>query len=490
MTTIAWTNERRKLSDLQPWPRNPRTINNAQAERLVESFGDFGQVETLAIGPDGEIYNGHQRLAVLAQENGLDHEVDVRVASRPLSEKEREKLTVYLHKGAAGEWNFDLLADFDMDDLLDWGFEAWELGLDEPEPELAGTDTEPQINRADELRQEWGTESGQMWQLGAHRLICGDCTNANVVKRLLGGEKARMIFTDPPYGIGKDIENDELTGQKRLDFYRRWTDVALCHAIENAYVYVWGYFDTLSDYWQEVIKPRGDCNFRNFIVWSKNSVQGINSEEFRQFPENYEACLLYIFGQPFQNGPWSTSPNAGHYWGGFDPIRSYLDGERQKMGWDIPFVKKLVGHSDISRDHWFNKSQWSMPTREVYEIFRRQAKGEAFGREYDDLRREYDDLRGHFDNTNGYTDLWQFDRLTSHELHPTVKPLEVCERGIISTSKEEEIVLDCFVGSGTTIIAAHNLGRIARAVEISPAYCAVVLQRFLDHTGITPELLP
>lgn len=120
---ITWTNEKRKLSDLTPWERNPRQIQDAQAERLVDSVETFGQVETLAIGPDDELYNGHQRLGVLAEKYGPDYEVDVRVASRPLTEKEREKLTVYLHEGAAGQWDFDALLDWDFDDLVSWGFE-------------------------------------------------------------------------------------------------------------------------------------------------------------------------------------------------------------------------------------------------------------------------------------------------------------------------------------------------------------------------------
>lgn len=128
---IVWTNERRRLGDLVPWPRNPRQIKRAEARRLVASVDEFGQVETLAIGPGDTVYNGHQRLNVLMAEHGPDFEVDVRVSSRPLSEKEREKLTVYLHRGAAGAWDFDLLAnEFDADELIEWGFEAAELGID------------------------------------------------------------------------------------------------------------------------------------------------------------------------------------------------------------------------------------------------------------------------------------------------------------------------------------------------------------------------
>lgn len=127
---MQWKNEKRRLADLQPWARNPRQITHGQAERLVDSFGEFGQIEPLAIGPDNEVYNGHQRLAVLLQEHGPDYEIEVRVATEALTESQREKLTIYLHKGAAGDWNFDTLAnEFELEDLLEWGFEEWELGL-------------------------------------------------------------------------------------------------------------------------------------------------------------------------------------------------------------------------------------------------------------------------------------------------------------------------------------------------------------------------
>jgi len=131
---ITWANERRKLEDLIPWPRNPRQIKQDQAKRLGESLDDFGQVDIIAIGPGNEVYNGHQRLNVWAEQHGPEFEVDVRVASRELSEKERERLTVLLHKGAAGEWDFDALAnEFELDELLEWGFTPFELGMDAEE---------------------------------------------------------------------------------------------------------------------------------------------------------------------------------------------------------------------------------------------------------------------------------------------------------------------------------------------------------------------
>lgn len=141
MPNITWTNDTRRLRDLIAWERNPREINKRETERLGESLQEFGQIQTIAVGPDNEVYDGHQRKAVwsLLPQFGPDYEIDVRVASRPLSEKERQKLVVFLHKGTIGDWNFDELANsFELPELLEWGFEEAELQLDWGSDEAGG----------------------------------------------------------------------------------------------------------------------------------------------------------------------------------------------------------------------------------------------------------------------------------------------------------------------------------------------------------------
>ena len=133
MDRLSWSNETRRLGDLAPWPSNPRQIRKEDAERLAESLDEFGQVQTIAIDPDGEIVDGHQRQNVWGalEKYGPDYTVDVRVASRKLTEKERQKLAVYLHQGAVGEWDFDELANWDVEiaELVAWGFTEDELQL-------------------------------------------------------------------------------------------------------------------------------------------------------------------------------------------------------------------------------------------------------------------------------------------------------------------------------------------------------------------------
>lgn len=123
---LTWANERRRLRELVAWEHNPRQIGKAQAARLTDSLEQFGQIHAIAIGPDGEIYDGHQRTNVWAAVDkfGPDYEVDVRVASRPLTEAERRKLVTYLHSGTTGDWDWDALSGWDVGELVTWGFDA------------------------------------------------------------------------------------------------------------------------------------------------------------------------------------------------------------------------------------------------------------------------------------------------------------------------------------------------------------------------------
>lgn len=120
---LSWSSGRRRLGDLVGWELNPRQADEKHVARLVESHEEFAQIETLAIGPNNEIYNGHQRLQAWLTRYGEDHQVDVRISSRPLTEQERKKLVIFLHASTVGEWDFEKLQGFDLDELLDWGFE-------------------------------------------------------------------------------------------------------------------------------------------------------------------------------------------------------------------------------------------------------------------------------------------------------------------------------------------------------------------------------
>lgn len=122
VSEFIWVNDNIRLGDIDPWEYNPRLSTKKQAERIVQSHNDFGQVDVFAVGPRNEagkypLYNGHQRHSAWLAEFGPDYMVDVRRCSRELTTEERQALTGYLHSGAVGSWNWDILPSIDQDIL-------------------------------------------------------------------------------------------------------------------------------------------------------------------------------------------------------------------------------------------------------------------------------------------------------------------------------------------------------------------------------------
>lgn len=124
MTDITWQPVTVALSSLTPWERNPKRISKAHAQRLLDLWQRLGQFQTIAIGPGGEVYDGHQRLSVLKAAHGARFEVQALQASRALSEKEREELTIAAHVGTTGSFDWDALSGWDAGDLQAWGFDS------------------------------------------------------------------------------------------------------------------------------------------------------------------------------------------------------------------------------------------------------------------------------------------------------------------------------------------------------------------------------
>jgi len=214
MTDITWTNDTRKLSDLVPWERNPKRISKTHAARLLELWERLGQFQTIAIGPSGEVYDGHQRLSVLKAAHGGKYEVQALQSSRALTEKEREELTVAAHVGTVGQFDWDALSGWDVGDLQQWGFDTetlanWQTDIGalrtmlDAEAAPVGDDPGAQVDKAAELREKWGVNPGDLWALGEHRLICGDCTDREVVAKVMD-EIPGICVTDPPYGVNYD----------------------------------------------------------------------------------------------------------------------------------------------------------------------------------------------------------------------------------------------------------------------------------------------
>jgi DNA modification methylase len=467
---------------------------------MVEaSLRETGAGRSIVVDKDGRIIAGNKTLEAWADIAGADDVVIVPTDGTKLVVVQRQdldlnddtgmarKLAIYDNRaGEIGlEWDLEELSA-SMQNGLDlspfWNDDEMKelfTGFDDA---LTGSaDAEPQTDKAEELRQKWGVEPGQMWALGEHRIICGDCTDPATVARLMGGEKAVLCHADPPYGMGKEkdgIANDNLYREKLDAFQMAWWRAARPHIEDNGSAYIWGNAEDLWRLWYVGgLKDSERLTLRNEIVWDKGHGQGISSENFRSYAPATERCLFFMLGeQGFNN-------NADNYWEGWEPIRAYLEQERKRAGWDVPAMKRVVGHSDLSRDHWTGKSQWNFPPEDVYKKLQAAARGNAFKREYDDLKREFYATRAYFDNAHdNMTDVWDFPRVTGDDRHghATPKPVTMIERAIKSSCSTGGVVYVPFGGTAPEIVACQNLNRKCRAVEISPAYCAVILQRMTD----------
>jgi DNA modification methylase len=330
--------------------------------------------------------------------------VDVRVPSRELSELERAEIAVRLRKNTGEFDDKKLLEWFEADDLMDWGFgksELEKIGFEFEESE----DTPPKIDRAAELLKKWKVKLGDLWVLGKHRLICGDCTDVTVVAQLMGGGMARLYLSDPPYGVSYADKNAYLNTVAKGNSVQT--------PIENDHL---------------------------------NTVE-IQELWFESFSRAIEICED---GAPY----YVCSPQGGEL--------AMMMMMMRKAGWllkpNIIWVKNnhVLGRSDYQLKHepilygWKEGSHWFYGDRSCFSV-------------------------------------WNVDKPVKSEYHPTTKPVELFEIAITNSSKEGDIVFDGFLGSGTTLIACENLQRQCRAIELSPAYVAVTLERYYEHTGVLPK---
>ena len=255
---------------------NPRQLTDDQYQQLKDSITRFGLVDPIIVNQHQDrkniIVGGHQRTRV-AKKLGIE-EVPCVFVNLPY-EKERE-LNVRLNKNTGG-WDYDILADmFDLDELIDWGFN---------EEELVGFDAEIEVEGNiddDEIPEEVEPvcKLGDIWELGNHRLLCGDSTKKENIKLLLDGNKADMVFTDPPYNALKSWNKNEAKAETRLnpndwfkndnmewDDYWSFLDKYFTHNKADS-LYVCCDFRIYGDL-VNLIKTKG-YDLKHCIVWVKN----------------------------------------------------------------------------------------------------------------------------------------------------------------------------------------------------------------------------
>ena len=470
------------LADLSLDPSNVRKHSRRNLDAIKASLRKFGQQKPIVVDAKGIVLAGNGTLTA-AQELGW---TEIQIVRTELAGVEATAFAIADNRTAElAEWEEDKLAQVlqslkveDADLLAATGYDAAEVDkmskAEVTEDEVPEPPAEPI------------TKAGDLWILGEHRVLCGDSTKTEDVGRLMNREKAQLIHADPPYGMGKEkdgVQNDNLYADKLDAFQMAWWRAFRPHAEDNASAYIWGNAEELRRLWYVGGLSKSErLTFRNEIVWDKKTagaggISHMGAEGFRQYPCSTERCLFFMLGEQGFN------TNADNYWEGWEPIRKYLNEEMEKCGgtknWKAALGNQMGGH-------YFTKSQWNFPTEEAYKKLQAFGKGDAFKREHDELKREFYGTRAYFDNTHdNMTDVWEFNRVTGEERHghATPKPIEMMARAIKSSTQDGGLLVEPFLGSGSTLIAAEQLGRKCYGMEISPAYCDVIVQRWENLTG-------
>lgn len=348
MAKLTWRTEQRRVKSLLPFKQNPRKMSQGQINDLTKSLTKFDLVEIPAVDTKDRIIAGHQRCAVLQLMGRGEEMIDVRVPSRALTEREYKQYMITSNK-VHGDWDTDILTEyFETDLLLESGFsqeEITDLTTDILETENDEFDVEKEVEKIKKPK----SKLGDVYQLGPHRLMCGDSTDLEVVKKVVGNAEIDMIYCDPVYNINLSYEKGiggtknyggSATDAKSDDEYEKF----LTETIENALTvsgkntHVFYYCD--SSYVPLVAKIYGKLgiDFRRICIWLKGVA---NPTPQIAFSKVYEPCVYGLRGRPY------LSPNHTNFdevlnkdtGTGNALIESFLDMI------DIWAVKRLAGNS-------------------------------------------------------------------------------------------------------------------------------------------------
>ena len=375
--------------DITPYPNNPR-VNASAISSVAASIKAYGFQQPIVVDAHQVIIAGHTRLQAAIQ-LGLS-QIPVVIADK-LSAKEAQAYRIADNRTHEFSGWDNALLNIELASLEDLytGFDAFNVDLDDmsgdeddcPEPEMYS---------------EAVTQPGMLWQLGNHRLLCGDSTKQKDVSRLLCAVETHLMVTDPPYGVNYDANwrNEAARTSEAMD--NRMTAGAIGKVFND---------------------HRAD--------WSE---------------------------------AWSLFPGETAYIWHAGALGHIVAADLIKTGFDIRAqIIWSKNHFAISRGdyHWKHEP--------CYYAVRKNTKSGFVG-----------------DRTQ--TTVWEIDKpLSSETGHSTQKPVECMQRPIENNSIAGQIIYDPFLGSGTTMIAAENTGRICYGIELDPVYCDVIVKRWENYTG-------
>lgn len=492
---------------LETWPveklvgydRNPRQNDHA-VDQIAAAIQEFGFRVPVVAKSCGLVVDGHLRIKA-AQKIGLKV-VPVLLAD-DLTETQVKAFRISVNKMAElADWDFDALR-LELTELDSMGFDLELTGFSLGDAEIIGLDEQPETEEPAPVTEEDPvpelpavalTQPGDIWLLGDHRVMCGDSTQEDQVEALTQGRKAPLLHADPPYGMGKESDgvlNDNLTGQSLDAFQMAWWKTWRPYVLDSGAAYIWGNPTDLWRLWYVGgLKDSERMTFKNEIVWAKPDCPGLNSSEMRSYPVNTERCLFFSFGEQ------SLTPNADEYWEGYEPVRQYMNDQRALSGFTNQQINDICNKTNVTQSA-FTRGGFRLLLEEDYNALRLATGGKAFTRPYAELRKEYEQLRkqhaaerGYFDNTHEEMhEVWQYSRVQGPERygHATPKPVAMVGRALKSSAPDGGLCLEPFGGSGSTLIAAEDTGRVCYTMELDPRYCDVIVKRWQKMTGKQAE---
>ena len=378
-----------KINTIKSNPQNPRTIKDDKFKKLVESlrtFPEMANVRPIVVNQDMVVLGGNMRLKAMNEAGWKDCPIEV--VDWP-EDKQRE--FIIKDNVGFGDWDWDTLGnEWDAEQFEDWG-------LDIPDFKM---DTEAVEDDFDVP--EGGIETdivlGDLFEIGEHRLLCGDSTDSDAVARLMDGQKADMVFTDPPYRQEGHIEAAESEAKQQKNKERNRTKEISPSLVKHAKK-LKGLLDfEPKDFVNTLISLNPNCVY---IFCNKTLVK-----EYLNYFEGYNYTILV----------WKKPTVSPFY------VADYLA--------DIEYLL----YFNKAGKKWNNKNDFSNYSR-VLEA--KQERGE----------------------------------------HPTIKPISIIQPAIQNNSDTNDVVLDLFLGSGSTMVASHQLSRKCYGIELDPKYCQVIIDR-------------
>ena len=382
-----------KISEIKPNPNNPRLVKDDKFAKLVQSIKDFPEMlelRPIVVNDDMIVLGGNMRLKA-CKEAGLK-EVPIIKASQLTEEQQRE--FIIKDNLGYGEWDWEMIAnEWDVDKLNEWGMDI---------PDFKGEEIEA-VEDDYEIPEEIKSDIvlGDLVEIGQHRLLCGDSTDSDQVAKLMNGEKADMVFTDPPYNV--DFKGQELSNTTKDGV--------------------------------EVLHHKG-ANAKHDKI--KND--SMPDEDFIEFMKQILSNILL-----YNQGAW--------YFSFCDLKLDLLLNPLKELGfkWKSIIIWKKNQATLSGKDY---KSRYE-PI--IYGCPENSFYGERYKQE----------------------DIWEFQRTLKNDLHPTMKPIPLIENALKNSSKEGMKILDLFLGSGSTMVASHQLNRKCYGMELDPKYCQVIVDRMM-----------